>query len=50
MKKTIFKNASGLPNTAQLTTARDIAILSHALISKFPNEYKLFSKIIRYLT
>ena len=44
MEKTTFKNASGLPNRAQLTTARDIATLSHALISKFPNEYKLFSK------
>ena len=44
MKKTTFKNASGLPNRAQLTTARDISILSHALISNFPNEYKLFSK------
>ena len=41
---TTFKNASGLPNRAQLTTARDIAKLSHALISNFPEEYKLFSK------
>ena len=44
MSNTTFKNASGLPNRAQLTTARDIAKLSHALISNFPNEYKLFSK------
>ena len=43
MRSTTFKNASGLPNRAQLTTARDIAKLSHALISNFPNEYKLFS-------
>ncbi|MDC3082962.1 D-alanyl-D-alanine carboxypeptidase [Pelagibacteraceae bacterium] len=43
MRSTTFKNASGLPNKAQLTTARDIAKLSHALISNFPNEYKLFS-------
>ena len=43
MNNTTFKNASGLPNRAQLTTARDIAKLSHALISNFPNEYKLFS-------
>jgi D-alanyl-D-alanine carboxypeptidase len=42
MKKTIFKNASGLPNRAQLTTARDISILSYKLISNFPEEYKLF--------
>ena len=35
MKKTTFKNASGLPNRAQLTTARDISILSHALEVSF---------------
>ena len=44
MKDTTFKNASGLRNRAQLTTARDIAILSHALISNFPENYKLFSE------
>ena len=42
MKKTTFKNASGLPNKAQLTTARDISILSYKIIKNFPNEYKLF--------
>ena len=31
MKNTTFKNASGLPNRAQLTTARDISKLSYAL-------------------
>ena len=44
MEKTTFKNASGLRNRAQLTTARDIAILSHALITNFPEYYKLFSE------
>lgn len=44
MRKTTFKNASGLRNRAQLTTARDITILSHALISDFPKYYKLFSE------
>ena len=43
MENTTFKNASGLPNRAQMTTARDIAKLSHAMISNFPEEYKLFS-------
>ena len=42
MKKTTFKNASGLPNRAQLTTARDMATLSHSIINKFPQYYKLF--------
>ena len=44
MQKTVFKNASGLNNRAQLTTAYEIALLSHALISNFPEEYKLFRK------
>ena len=43
MANTTFKNASGLPNRAQLTTARDISILSHALISNFPEKYELFN-------
>ena len=43
MTSTTFKNASGLPNRAQLTTARDISILSHALISNFPEKYELFN-------
>jgi len=45
MKKTKFKNASGLPNRAQLTTARDIATLSNKLIKNFPEKYKLFKKV-----
>ena len=44
MNNTTFKNASGLPNRAQLTTARDIAKLSYSMISNFPEEYKLFSQ------
>ena len=42
MNKTTFKNASGLPNRGQLTTVRDMAKLSHALIKNFPEKYKLF--------
>jgi len=42
MRKTTFKNASGLPNKRQMTTARDISILSYSLIKNFPEEYKLF--------
>ena len=44
MKNTTYKNASGLPNRAQLTTARDTAILSAALIKDYPEYYKLFKK------
>ena len=44
MHNTTYKNASGLPNRAQLTTARDTAILSIALIRNYPEYYKLFKK------
>lgn len=43
MKDTRFKNASGLHNKDQVTTARDMAILSAALIEHFPEYYKFFS-------
>ena len=42
MNNTTFKNASGLPNRGQLTTARDISLLSHALIKNYPKKYQLF--------
>ncbi len=43
MKNTTFKNASGLPNREQKTTARDMAILGAAIYHHFPQYYKLFS-------
>lgn len=43
MKNTTFKNASGLPNRAQKTTARDMAILGAAVYHHYPQYYKLFS-------
>ncbi len=43
MKRTQFRNASGLPNRRQLSTARDMATLARALIRDFPNYYQLFS-------
>lgn len=43
MRNTEFKNASGLPNLAQHTTARDIATLSLALRRDFPQFYHYFS-------
>ena len=42
MTKTLYKNASGLPNDAQVTTARDQAILGRAIQERFPNYYKYF--------
>lgn len=43
MKNTTFKNASGLPNRQQKTTARDMALLGAAMYHHFPQYYKLFS-------
>lgn len=44
MKNTTFKNASGLPNRYQKTTAYDMAKLAIALRRDFPKYYPLFSK------
>lgn len=43
MKNTTFKNASGLPNSQQKTTARDMAVLAMAVYHHFPQYYKWFS-------
>ncbi len=43
MSRTTFRNASGLPNKAQMTTARDMATLSLALRRDFPRYYKYFA-------
>jgi D-alanyl-D-alanine carboxypeptidase len=43
MKQTVFRNASGLPSKGQLTTARDMAILGRALMSRFPDYYEYFA-------
>ena len=44
MTKSNFRNASGLPNRAQLSTARDMAILAQRLINDFPNYYGYFAR------
>lgn len=44
MRSTVFRNASGLPNMQQHSTARDMAILGMALREHFPNEFSYFSK------
>lgn len=43
MKSTVFRNASGLPNSAQHTTARDMATLGIALREHFPQYYSYFA-------
>lgn len=43
MSKTTFRNASGLPNSGQRTTARDMARLGIAIQDRFPQYFKYFS-------
>jgi len=43
MAKTTFRNASGLPHRAQLSTAKDMSILARALLRDFPEYYHYFS-------
>lgn len=44
MTNTYYANATGLPDDAQLTTARDSAILAHAIITEFPEFYGWYSE------
>src|ERR1044071_7183270 len=43
MSKTTYRNASGLPNDEQLTTARDQATLGRAIQDRFPRYYRYFA-------
>jgi D-alanyl-D-alanine carboxypeptidase len=42
MTRTTFRNASGLPDSEQVTTARDMATLGRRLIADFPERYHYF--------
>jgi D-alanyl-D-alanine carboxypeptidase len=43
MSHTTFRNASGLPDWGQVTTARDLLLLARHLIQDFPQYYHYFS-------
>ena len=43
MNNTVYKNASGLPDDNQITTARDQSTLGRAIQERFPRYYKYFS-------
>jgi D-alanyl-D-alanine carboxypeptidase len=43
MTKTVYRNANGLPNDEQVTTARDQATLGRAIQDRFPRYYRYFS-------
>jgi len=46
MSRTVFRNASGLPNDEQVTTARDLAILGRAIQERFPRHYRYFATTV----
>ena len=43
MASTTFRNASGLPDMNQVTSARDMAVLALALLRDHPRHYRYFS-------
>ena len=45
MTQTRFRNASGLPDWDQVTTARDMATLGRRLFTDFPNRYHYFGTV-----
>jgi D-alanyl-D-alanine carboxypeptidase (penicillin-binding protein 5/6) len=44
MKDTNFANSSGINNTENNSTVRDIMVMSNYLIKNYPKEYKMFSE------
>jgi serine-type D-Ala-D-Ala carboxypeptidase (penicillin-binding protein 5/6) len=44
MENTNFANSSGINNTNNVSTVRDIMIMSNYLIKEFPKEYEYFSE------
>jgi len=44
MENTNFANSSGINNTENVSTVRDIMLMSNYLIREFPDEYKYFSE------
>jgi len=48
MHNSQFRNATGLPDEAHYTTAADLAILTSALIQRYPQHYKTYQE--KYFT
>jgi D-alanyl-D-alanine carboxypeptidase len=43
MSRTVYRNANGLPDPDQVTTARDQALLGRAIQDRFPRYYRYFA-------
>ena len=49
MTRTVYRNASGLPDPEQVTTARDLTILGRAIQDRFPKQYRYFqTRVFHY--
>jgi D-alanyl-D-alanine carboxypeptidase len=49
MSRTIYRNASGLPDPEQVTTAQDLTILARAIQDRFPTYYRYFqTRVFHY--
>ena len=44
MRRTVFRNPNGLPHPEQVSTARDFAVFSQALLRDHPKYYPYFSR------
>lgn len=44
MKNTQYRNSTGLPAEGHYSSARDTAILAHAIIAEFPQYYRYYSQ------
>jgi D-alanyl-D-alanine carboxypeptidase len=44
MPRTVFRNATGLPDDGQVTTARDMAVLAMSLLRDYPEHYPIFNQ------
>lgn len=44
LKRSVFRNATGLNNSEQVVTARDLAVLTRYLIQEYPDMYVRFSQ------
>lgn len=45
MSKSVFKNATGLPQDGHLMTPRELAFLAHEIIVRFPQYYRFYSEL-----
>jgi D-alanyl-D-alanine carboxypeptidase len=49
MSQTVYRNASGLPDSEQVTTAKDLTVLARAIQDRFPRYYAYFqTRVFHY--